>query len=282
MMYASDSQKRNYVPDLASAKKLGAWGLTEPGSGSDAGGMRTLAVRDGDGWVINGSKTFITQGSVAGTYVIIAITDPSQGKKSGTAFILEQGMPGFSVGKTEDKLGMRSSDTATLLFDHVRVPQENMIGAQGEGFRQALGVLDGGRVGIAALSVGIAQGALDASISYARERRQFGKAIGEFQAIQWKLAEMHTEISAARLLTYRAAWMKSQGEPYGVAASVAKYFASESATRATGEAVQIHGGYGFIKEYPVERLYRDVKLMTIGEGTSEVQKMVIARSLLGR
>jgi alkylation response protein AidB-like acyl-CoA dehydrogenase len=282
MMYASDSQKRNYVPDLASAKKLGAWGLTEPGSGSDAGGMRTLAVRDGDGWVINGSKTFITQGSVAGTYVIIAITDPSQGKKSGTAFILEQGMPGFSVGKTEDKLGMRSSDTATLLFDHVRVPQENMIGAQGEGFRQALGVLDGGRVGIAALSVGIAQGALDASISYARERRQFGKAIGEFQAIQWKLAEMHTEISAARLLTYRAAWMKSQGEPYGVAASVAKYFASESATRATGEAVQIHGGYGFIKEYPVERLYRDVKLMTIGDGTSEVQKMVIARSLLGR
>jgi len=280
MLHGSEEQKSRYVPDLASGKALGAWGLTEPGSGSDSGGMRTAAVKKGSHWILNGSKTFITQGSVGSTYVIMAVTDPARGKKSISAFILDKGMKGFSVGKKEDKLGMRSSDTATLLFDNVEVPEENLIGAAGDGFKQALRVLDGGRVGIAALSVGIAQGALDASLAYARERKQFGKSIGEFQAIQWKLADMATEINAARLLTQRAAWMKINGEDINLAASQAKYFASEAAVRAANEAVQIHGGYGFIKEYPVEKLYRDVKLMTIGEGTSEVQKMIIARHLL--
>ena len=280
MLHASDAQKKRYVPDLASGKKLGAWGLTEPGSGSDSGGMRTVARRDGSDWIIDGSKTFITQGSVASTYVIMVMTDPSLGKKGISAFILEAGMKGFSVGKKENKLGMRSSDTATLVFENVRVPGEHLIGKVGDGFRQAMQVLDGGRVGIAALSVGIAQAALDASVKYAKERRQFGKAIGEFQAIQWKLADMATDVAAARLLTQKAAWLKVKGEPFSLASSYAKYFASEIAVRATNEAIQIHGGYGFIKEFPVEKLYRDVKLMTIGEGTSEVQKMVIGRTLL--
>lgn len=281
MRFGSDEQKRRCVPSLASGKALGAWGLTEPGSGSDSGGMKTTAERDGNDWVINGSKCFITQGSVGSIYVIMAMSDRGKGKNGISAFILEKGMKGFTVGKKENKLGMRCSDTATLLFDNVRVPGENLIGKQGDGFKQALQVLDGGRVGIAALSVGIAQGALDASLKYAKERQQFGKALSEFQAIQWKLADMATEIQAARLLTYRSAWMKMRGEDINLAASEAKYFASEAAVRATNEAVQIHGGYGFIKEYPVEKLYRDVKLMTIGEGTSEVQKMVIARNLLG-
>lgn len=280
MLFGDVAQKRKYVPDLASGKKLGAWALTEPGSGSDSGGMKTIAVRDGNGWILNGSKTFITQGSVGSTYVVTALTDRAQGKKSISAFILERGMAGFTIGKKENKLGMRCSDTATLIFENVRIPGENLIGMPGEGFRQALKVLDGGRIGIAALSVGIAQAALDASLAYAKGRQQFGRPIADFQAVQWKLADMATEIAAARLLTQRAASLKTLGEPYSLAASQAKYFASESAVRATGEAVQIHGGYGFIKEFPVEKLYRDVKLMTIGEGTSEVQKMIIARSLL--
>ena len=280
MLHGDDRQKRTYVPDLASGKKLGAWGLTEPGSGSDSGGMKTVAKRDGKDWVVSGSKTFITQGSVGSTYVIMAMTDPARGKHGISAFILEKGMKGFSIGRKENKLGMRASDTATLLFDAVRVPGENLIGNEGDGFRQAMAVLDGGRVGIAALSVGIAQGALEASVKYAKERSQFGKPIGEFQAIQWKLADMAADIVAARLLTQKAAWLKMNGQPYTMAASQAKYFASEAAVRATNEAVQIHGGYGFIKEFPVEKLYRDVKLMTIGEGTSEVQKMIIARELL--
>jgi alkylation response protein AidB-like acyl-CoA dehydrogenase len=280
MAFGSDAQKKKYIPDLASGRKLGAWGLTEPGSGSDSGGMKTVARADGGDWILNGSKTFITQGSVGSTYVIMAVTDPGKGKSSISAFILEKGMKGFTVGKKENKLGMRCSDTATLLFDNVRVPGDQLIGGVGEGFKQALTVLDRGRIGIAALSVGIAQGALDASVRYARERAQFGKSIAEFQGIQWKLADMATEIEAARLLTSRVAWMKTQGLPITLAASQAKYFASEAAVRAAGEAVQIHGGYGFIKDYPVEKLYRDVKLMTIGEGTSEVQKMVIARNLL--
>jgi hypothetical protein len=280
MLHGNEEQKKKYVPDLASGRKYGAWGLTEPGSGSDSGGMRTTATRQGSDWSINGSKNFITQGSVGSTYVIMAMTDPSQRKHGISAFILEKGMKGFSVGKKENKLGMRSSDTATLTFENVRVPGENLIGKPGDGFRQAMQVLDGGRVGIAALSVGIAQGALDASLKYAKDRRQFGKAIAEFQAIQWKLADMATGIAAARLLTQKAAWLKTCGQPYTLAASQAKYFASEVATRATGDAVQIHGGYGFIKDFPVEKLYRDVKLMTIGEGTSEVQKMIIARTLL--
>ncbi|HUI10511.1 MAG TPA: acyl-CoA dehydrogenase family protein [Bacteroidota bacterium] len=280
MMFASDAQKRQYIPGLASGRTLGAWGLTEPGSGSDSGGMKTRARRSGQEWVLNGSKTFITQGSVAGVYVIMAVTAPDAGKKGISAFILPAGLEGFTIGKKENKLGMRSSDTATLLFDDVRLPADALIGGEGEGFRQALAVLDGGRIGIAALSVGIARGALEASVDYAKQRSQFGSPLAEFQAIQWKLADMATEVAAARLLTQRAAWLKSRGEPYAVAASTAKYFASEAAVRAANEGVQIHGGYGFIKEFPVEKLYRDVKLMTIGEGTSEVQKMIIARHVL--
>ncbi len=253
--------------------------MTESSSGSDAGGMRTTAVKQGDAWLLNGGKTFITHGSVGATFVVLAVTDTS--KPHGiSAFILEKGMAGFSVGKKENKLGMRASDTASLIFDNVRVPSENLIGTPGEGFKQALQVLDGGRIGIAALSVGLAQGALDASIKYAKERRQFGKSLSEFQAIQFKLADMAVEIEAARLLTRKAALLKMQGENFTRAAAQAKYFASEVATRAANEAVQIHGGYGFIKEFPVEKFYRDVKLLTIGEGTSEVQKMVIARKLL--
>jgi len=280
MRFGSEEQKKKFVPGLASGTTLGAWGLTEPGSGSDSGGMKTTARRDGSAWVLNGSKTFITQGSVAGVYVIMAVTAPGAGKKGISAFIVPAGLRGFTIGRKENKLGMRSSDTATLLFDDVRLPADALIGREGEGFPQALGVLDGGRIGIAALSVGIARGALEASVAYARQRRQFGSPLSDFQAIQWKIADMATEISAARLLTQHAAWLKSRGEPYSLAASKAKYFASEVAVRAAGESVQIHGGYGFIKEFPVEKLYRDVKLMTIGEGTSEVQKMIIARHML--
>ena len=277
--FGSDEQKKKYLPDLCSGKKIGGWGLTESSSGSDAGGMKTTAVKDGNDWIVNGGKTFITHGSVGSTFVVLAVTDKS--KRHGvSAFIMEKGMPGFSVGKKENKLGMRASDTASLLFDSVRVPAGNLIGNEGDGFKQALQVLDGGRIGIASLSVGLAQGALDASIAYAKDRRQFGKPISDFQAIQFKLADMAMEIYAARLLTRRAAHLKMMGMEYTVEAAKAKYFASEVATRAANEAVQIHGGYGFIKEYPVEKFYRDVKLLTIGEGTSEVQKMVIARALI--
>ncbi len=278
-LFGNEDQKKKYLPDLCSGKKLGGWGLTESSSGSDAGGMRTTAVKEGDEWIINGSKTFITHGSVGQTFVVLAVTDPS--KPHGiSAFILEKGMPGFSAGKKENKLGMRASDTASLIFDNVRVPAENLIGSTGQGFKQALQVLDGGRIGIAALSVGLAQGALDASVKYAKERRQFGKPLSDFQAIQFKLADMALEIEAARLMTRKAAFLKTQGESFTLAAAQAKYFASEVATRVANEAVQIHGGYGFIKDFPAEKFYRDVKLLTIGEGTSEVQKMVIARNLL--
>ncbi len=279
-LFGNVEQKQRYVPNLAAGRTLGAWALTESGSGSDSAGMKTSACRDENGWLLNGSKTFITQGSVGSLYVVFAVTDPGKGKGGISAFILERPTPGFSVGKRENKLGMRSSDTAALTFENVRIPPENIIGREGEGFRQALAVLDGGRIGIAALSVGIAQGALDASLSYARERRQFGHSISSYQAIQWKLADIATEVSAARLMARRAAWLKMAGEPFTEAASQAKYFASEAAVRAANEAVQIHGGYGFIKDYPVEKFYRDVKLMTIGEGTSEVQKIIIARHLL--
>ncbi len=281
MLHGSDEQKRRYVPDLACGKKLGAWGLTEPDSGSDSGGMKTTAVREGSEWILRGSKTFITQGSVGSTYVIMALTDPGAGRRGITSFIVEKDQLGFSVGRKENKMGFRSSDTATLVLDGVRVPAANVIGNPGEGFKQALRVLDGGRVGIAALSVGIAQGAFEASVKYAKERRQFGRPIADFQGIQFKLADMAMEIDAARLLTHKAAWKKVNGEPFTLAASQAKYFASEVAVRVAGEAVQIHGGYGFIKDFPVEKFYRDVRLMTIGEGTSEVQKMVIARQLFG-
>ncbi len=279
-MFGTEEQKKKYLTQLAGGKVIGAWALTEPMSGSDAGAMLTTATRDGNDYILNGSKNFITHGSVAGITVVMANVDRAKGKKGISAFIVENGTPGFIVSKKENKLGMRCCDTSALAFDNCRVPKENLLGAEGAGFSQALTVLDGGRISIAALALGIAQGALDASIRYSRERKQFGKPICEFQGIQFKLADMRTQIEAARLLTYRAASMKNQGKDVVREAAMAKYYAGEVAVYATGEAVQIHGGYGFIKDFPVEKLYRDVKLVTIGEGTSEVQKMVIARSLL--
>ncbi len=280
--FGSEALKRRFLPELASGRMIGAWALTEPTSGSDAGGMLTTAVKGADGYTINGSKNFITHGSVAGVTVVMAIHDRAKGKKGISAFLMENGAPGFIVSKKENKLGMRCCDTSALAFDNCRIPSENLLGEEGTGFNQALAVLDGGRISIAALAVGIAQGALDASLKYARERKQFGKPIGEFQAIQWKLADMATGIEAARLLTYRAAHLKNQGKEITLESSMAKYFAGEVAVSATNEAVQIHGGYGFIKDFPVEKLYRDVKLVTIGEGTTEIQKMVIARELLNQ
>ncbi|MCL5267986.1 MAG: acyl-CoA dehydrogenase family protein [Bacteroidetes bacterium] len=280
--FASGSLKEKYLPDLTSGRKIGAWGLTEPTSGSDSGAMRTVAVREGDNYVLNGTKQFTTHGSVGETIVVMALTNPSKRKKGISAFVLEKGMPGFSVGRKENKLGMRASDTSTMLFENVILPVGNLIGNEEEGLKQALWVLDAGRIGIAALSVGVAQGALDASAKYARERVQFGKPLAEFEAIQWKISEMATKIDAARLLTYKAAYLKDSGKDINLAAATAKYFASEIAVKCTEESIQIHGGYGFTKDFPVEKLYRDVKLLTIGEGTSEVQKMVIARNILGR
>lgn len=280
--FGNDVQKRRYLPDLASGRSIGAWALTEPTSGSDAGGLQTVATRDGDSFILNGSKNFITHGSVGDITVVIAVTDRNKGKRGISAFIVENATPGFIVSKKENKLGMRCCDTAALAFDNCRIPRENLLGEEGNGFVQALTVLDGGRISIAALSLGIAQGALDASLRYSRERKQFGKSIAEFQAIQWKLAQMATQTEAARLLTYRAGFMKNQGHDVTLESSMAKYYASEVAVQVTNEAIQIHGGYGFIKDFPVEKLYRDVKLVTIGEGTSEIQKLVIARELLDR
>lgn len=278
--FSNEELKKKYVPDLASGRKLGAWGLTENVSGSDAAGMATTAVKEGDYYILNGSKSFITQGGVGETAVVTAITDKSKGSKGISAFIVEKGYEGFSVGKKENKLGMRSSDTCELIFDNCKVPASNLIGKEGEGFKQCMQILDGGRISIAALSVGIAQAALDHSIKYAKQRKQFGKLLAEFQGIQFKIADMATEVEAARLLTYKAAILRDAGKDFKFAASMAKYYASEIATKATNEAIQIHGGYGFIKEFPVEKLYRDVKLTTIGEGTSEVQKMIMARTLV--
>jgi len=277
--FANEEQKKKYLPDLISGKKYGAWGLTENVSGSDAVSMASFAEKKGDKYILNGSKMFITQGTVAGTYVVTAVTDKSGGKNKISAFILERGMKGFKVAKKENKLGMRSSDTAELIFEDVEVPAENLIGNEHEGFKQVMKILDGGRIAIAALSLGIAQGALDASIKYSKQRKQFGKHLSEFQATQFKIAEIATDIDAARLLICKAARMKDNGENINMAASMAKLFASETAVRATNEAVQIHGGYGFLKDFPVEKLYRDVKLVTIGEGTSEVQRMIIAKNL---
>lgn len=279
-LFANDELKKKYLPDLTSGRKLGAWGLTENVSGSDAAGMATTAERKNGHYVVNGSKLFITHGNVGETAVITAVTDKSKGKNGISAFVIEKGWKGFRTGKKENKLGMRASDTAELIFENLEVPAENLIGEEGQGFKQCMKILDGGRIAIAALSLGIAQGALDASLKYAQERKQFGKSLSEFQGIQFKLADMATEIAAARLLTYKAAYLKDEGKDITLAASMAKFYASEIATKATNEAIQIHGGYGFIKEFPVEKLYRDVKLMTIGEGTTEVQKMVIARNLL--
>ncbi len=277
--FANEAQKKKYLPDLVSGKKYGAWGLTENVSGSDAVAMASFAEKKGDKYILNGSKMFITQGTVAGTYVVTAVTDKTGGKNKISAFILEPGMKGFRVGKKENKLGMRSSDTAELIFEDVEIPAENLIGVEHEGFKQVMKILDGGRIAIAALSLGIAQGALDASIKYSKQRKQFGKHLSDFQATQFKLADMATEIEAARLLIFKAAEMKDAGENINMIASMAKLYASEVAVRATNEAVQIHGGYGFTKDFPVEKLYRDVKLVTIGEGTSEVQRMIIAKNL---
>jgi alkylation response protein AidB-like acyl-CoA dehydrogenase len=280
LAFGDARQKAKYLPALAKGERLGAWALTEPGSGSDAAAMRSRAVRDGAEWVIRGDKQFITQGSTAGVYVIMAVTDPSQGAKGISAFIVERGTPGLGVGALEKKLGVRASDTAPLHFDEVRVPADHLLGVLNDGFKNVLAVLAAARIGMAALAVGIAQGALDESLKYARQRRQFGKAIGEHEAIQWMLADMATEIDAARLLTWRAAILRDRGAPFQRAASEAKLYASEVAARATSKAIQIHGGYGFLKDSPVERYYRDAKLCEIGEGTSEVQRLVIAKDLL--
>ncbi len=276
----SEEQKRRFLPPLARGEKVGCWGLTEPGSGSDAGGMRTTAVRDGRHWVLNGSKNFITNGGIADTAVVMAVTDRAAGKKGISAIVVERGTPGFRSGKKEDKLGVRSSDTSELAFEDCRVPEENLLGRSGMGFVDTLRILDKGRVGIAAFSVGIAQAALEASMRYALERKQFGHAIADFQAIQFKIAEMATKIEAARLLTWRAASMADAGRAHTAESAMAKLFASEASVEIALEAIQIHGGYGYLKDYPVERHLRDAKIGTIGEGTSEVQRLVIARQLL--
>ncbi|HSY72812.1 MAG TPA: acyl-CoA dehydrogenase [Alloacidobacterium sp.] len=276
----NEEQRRKYIPKLASGEWLGAWGLTEPNSGSDAAGAKTTAVRKGDTWVLNGNKTFITNGHYADVAVVIAVTDKTQGTHGLSAFVVEKGTPGFRPGKKENKLGLRASDTSELIFEDCEIPAENLLGNLGEGFVDSMRVLDGGRISIAALSLGIARGALEASLHYVKERRQFGKAIAEFQGVQWKLADMATELDAARLLTLRAAVLKDSGLRVTRESSMAKLYASEVAVRICDEAVQLHGGYGFIKDYPAEKFYRDVKLCTIGEGTSEIQRMVIAREIL--
>jgi alkylation response protein AidB-like acyl-CoA dehydrogenase len=279
-LFGNKEQKKKYLPDLASGRKIGAWGLTESFSGSDAAGLKSNAIKDGSNWILNGSKQFTTHGTVAETYVVMAITNKDTGKKGISAFILEKGFEGLIIGKKENKLGMRASDTTQLAFENCKVPAENLLGEEGMGFINSMKVLEGGRISIAANSLGLAQGALNAAVNYSKERKQFGKHLSDFEAIQFKLAEMQTNIEAARMLTYRAAWMKDNGIPNTKEAAEAKLFASEIAEKAANEAIQIFGGYGFIKEYPVEKYYRDAKLLTIGEGTSEIQRIVIARDLL--
>jgi alkylation response protein AidB-like acyl-CoA dehydrogenase len=281
VMFGSAQQKRDYLPRLASGEWLGAWGLTESGSGSDAGGMETTARRDGGGWLLKGQKTFITHGSTGQIAVITAVTDRSKGKNGISAFAVPMDTPGIRPGKKENKLGMRASDTSTILIEDCRLPGDALIGEENDGFKQALRILDGGRIGIASLAVGMARGAYEAALKYARERRQFGRAIADFQAIQFYLAEMATEIDAASLLTRRAAAARDAGEHVTKLSAMAKYFAGEMCVRVADRALQIHGGYGFVKDYPVEKFYRDVKLCTIGEGTTEIQKLVIARQILG-
>jgi alkylation response protein AidB-like acyl-CoA dehydrogenase len=276
----NQAQKQQYLSKLATGEYIGAWGLTEPSSGSDAGSARMTAARRKDGWLLNGTKTFCTNGHYADVLVVIAVTDRAAHTHGLSAFIVEKGTKGFRPGKKENKLGLRASDTAELIFEDCLIPGENLLGKEDDGFIDAMRVLDGGRISIAALSLGMAQGAYEAALKYSRQRKQFGKAISEFQAIQWKLADMATEIEAARLLTMRAASMKDAGLKTTLESSMAKLYASEVAVRCANEGVQIHGGYGFIKDYPAEKFYRDVKLCTIGEGTSEVQRMVIARQLL--
>ncbi len=279
-LFASEEQKRKYLTRLATGETLGAWGLTEAGAGSDAAAMKTKAVKEGNHWILNGSKLFITNGSLAEIHVVLAITNPEDKRNGISAFILEKGMEGFQVGKKEDKLGIRSADTSELIFEDVKVPTENIIGEEGKGYRQAMAVLDGGRVSIAGFSLGIAAGALESALKYAKERVQFDQPIADFQAIQWMLADGFTELDAARLLTYRAAFLEDQGKKIPKESAMAKLFASELAVKSSSMAVQIHGGYGFTKDYPVEKFYRDSKLATIGEGTSEVQRWIIAQKVL--
>ena len=279
-MFGTEAQKREFLPRLVSGDVLGAWGLTEASAGSDAAGMRATAVRDGDHWVLNGSKSFTTHGRIGGLMVVIVVTDRSAGHRGISAFIVEHGTPGMAPGKKENKLGMRASDTSEVVFSDCRVPASRLLGEEGKGFVNTLQVLDAGRIGIAALSVGLAQGAYEAARRYALERRQFGRPIAGFQAIQWKLADAATRIEAARLLTYRAASLKDRGVRMTRQSSMAKLFASEIAVKVADDCVQIHGGYGFVKDYPAEKYFRDVKLVTIGEGTSEIQRVVIARQLL--
>jgi alkylation response protein AidB-like acyl-CoA dehydrogenase len=281
-MFGTDAQKQTYLPRLVAGEVLGAWGLTEASAGSDAAGMRTTATRQGTCWVLNGSKTFITHGKIGGVMVVMAVSDRTKGHRGISAFVLEHGTPGMSAGKKENKLGMRASDTSEVLFQDCRIPADALLGDEGQGFINTLQVLDAGRIGIAALSVGLAQGAYEAAKKYAKERRQFGQPIAAFQAIQWKLADNATRIEAARLLTYRAAYMKDQGLRMTKESSMAKLFSSEIAVKAADDCVQIHGGYGFVKDYPAEKFFRDVKLLTIGEGTSEIQRLVIARQLFGQ
>ena len=279
-LFANEEQKRKYLIRLASGQTLGAWGLTEPGAGSDAAAIKTKAVKKGNHWLLNGSKLFITNGTLAEILVVMAVTDPKKGREGISAFILEKGMKGFSPGKKEDKLGIRAADTSELIFEDVEVPAENLVGEEGKGYKQAMTILDGGRVSIAGFSLGIAAGALESSLKYAKERIQFEQPIANFQAIQWMLADGFTELEAARLLTYRAAFLEDQKKKIPKESAMAKLFASELAVKASSMAVQIFGGYGFTKDYPVEKFYRDSKLATIGEGTSEIQRWIIAQKIL--
>lgn len=278
--FGSPGQKERFLRPLAEGSKLGAFGLTEPGSGSDSAAMKTTAVRDGDDYILNGNKIFITNGGEAEIYVVFAVTDPALKHKGVTAFIVEKDTPGFRIGKKEKKLGIRSSPTTEILFEDCRIPASQRLGEEGEGFKIAMMTLDGGRNGIAAQAVGIAQGALDAAIDYAKERKQFGKPIARKQAIQFKLADMATQVEAARLLTYQAAWLESEGLPYGKASAMAKLYAGDAAMQVTTEAVQVFGGYGYTREYPVERMMRDAKITQIYEGTNEIQRVVISNYLL--
>ncbi len=279
-LFANEEQKKKYLTRLASGQTLGAWGLTEPEAGSDAAALKTKAVKRGDHWVLNGTKIFITNGTLAEISVVMAVTDPDKGRKGISAFILEKGMEGFRPGKKEDKLGIRASDTSELIFEEVKVPAENLVGEEGAGYRQAMAILDGGRVSIAGFSLGIAAGALEWSLKYAKERVQFNQPIANFQAIQWMLADGFTELEAARLLTFQAAFLEDRGKKIPKESAMAKLFASELAVKASSMAVQIYGGYGFVKDYPVEKFYRDSKLATIGEGTSEIQRWIIAQKVL--
>jgi len=279
-LYGSDAQKKKYLPRLFSGRTLGAWALTEAGAGSDAAALRTKAEKKGDDWILNGNKLFITNGSLAEVAVVMAVTDPAKGRKGISAFILEKGMNGFKAGKKEEKLGIRAADTSELVFEDVKVPAENVVGELNTGYRQAMGILDGGRVSIAAFALGIAAGALETALKYSKERVQFNQPISQFQAIQWMLADGFTDLEAARLLTFRAAFLEDEGKKIPMESAMAKLYASELAVRVSNDAVQILGGYGFTKDYPAEKYYRDSKLATIGEGTSEIQRWIIAQKVL--